>query len=205
MNKQLTTTRNFCSPEMNETIRLSLNYLTLKHKEKSIDTSSFYKPKNQLTPLDTSPNFEFTRDNIYSRLILNHPKKIDKRYVPTRTVKGVFYLKARNFPQILMQNSLTQTKGRRLKPLGLKINLRKSEQHSQYKVSKIEENTKESTFLKLSQQPQTKILLHKRFEEDEITEKEKPKLKISPKFEDTKIIVKNYKALKTMASPVADD
>ena len=34
MNKQLTTTRNFCSPEMNETIRLSLNYLTLKHKEK---------------------------------------------------------------------------------------------------------------------------------------------------------------------------
>ena len=205
MNKQLTTTRNFCSPEMNETIRLSLNYLTLKHKEKSIDTSSFYKPKNQLTPLDTSPNFEFTRDNIYSRLILNHPKKIDKRYVPTRTVKGVFYLKARNFPQILMQNSLTQTKGRRLKPLGLKINLRKSEQHSQYKVSKIEENTKESTFLKLSQQPQTKILLHKRFEEDEITEKEKPKLKISPTFEDTKIIVKNYKALKTMASPVADD
>lgn len=201
MNKQLTTTRNFCSPEMNETIRLSLSYLTLKHKEKSIDTPSFYKPKNHLTPLETSPNFEFTRDNIYSRLILNHPKKNDKRYIPTRTVKGVFYLKARNFPQILMQNTLSQSKGKRLRPLGLKIHLRKSEQHSQYKISKTEENTKESTFLKLSQQP-TKSILHKRFEENDL---EKPKVKISPKFDDTKILVKNYKTLKTIATPVEED
>lgn len=52
----INTTRNFCSPETNERIRMSLSYLALRHKENSVDLNSIYKSKKHLLPLETSPN-----------------------------------------------------------------------------------------------------------------------------------------------------
>ena len=75
----INTTRNFCSPETNERIRMSLSYLALRHKENSVDLNSIYKSKKHLLPLETSPNFRFNHDNIYSRIILGQPKKKDKK------------------------------------------------------------------------------------------------------------------------------
>lgn len=150
MSKQMiNTTRNFCSPETNERIRIrmSLSYLALRYKENSVDFNSLYKSKNRLTPLDTSPNFRFNHDNIYSRIILSQPKKKNCKIVHTRTVKKVLYLKAPKFPTISAYKTMMVEKT--LKPIRIFRSLNNKSEHPinlnihKHIVIK-EENTKES-------------------------------------------------------------
>ena len=144
----INTTRNFCSPETNERIRMSLSYLALRHKENSVDLNSIYKSKKHLLPLETSPNFRFNHDNIYSRIILGQPKKKDKKICQTRTVKKVLYLKARKFP--IIQPYKTMTVEKTMKPISIFRSINnKSKQTTHVNIHKHiiikeEENTKES-------------------------------------------------------------
>lgn len=148
MSKQMiNTTRNFCSPETNERIKMSLSYLALRHKENSVDFNSIYKSKKHLIPLETSPNFRINHDNIYSRIILGQSKKKDKKLCQTRTVKKVLYLKARKFP--IIQPYKTMTVEKPMKPISIFRSINnKSKQVTHVNIHKHivikEENTKES-------------------------------------------------------------
>lgn len=101
-------TKNWLNEEMNHTIKLSLNYLTVKHKENIFEKKNLFQ-KHQMETYETTRN-RIPKDNIYSKILLSMPKRKKNKVLYTRNLKDIYYLKIKEVPTLRKLDSKSSSK-----------------------------------------------------------------------------------------------